>query len=189
MAFRHAGELGLSMAFLVTAIVAYLAVSGVAHQPTISREDERFLLDSADITRVTVKQTRPTRMILPTLNLGIGISTVSVKPAEDYWPLGKTEVQYADFTPRLGSERGTMLLYGHNSWPVLRKSNDLRLGDELVLVDQADQQWRFRLSGVRNVTPEQVGFIYEDTPFRVVVFTCNGWNDEYRRLMYFEPVR
>jgi len=55
------------------------------------------------------------------------------------------------------------------------------------LIDENNRNWRFTLDKTENVKPESVGFIYEDVPFRVVIFTCNGWNDQFRRLMYFTP--
>lgn len=192
---RRNGPTVLSLAVLIIMIVGavgILCATGPGGRQTITAQDKKRLAvvtpASVNIT-AAAPVTRPVRMLLPSIDTGLDVADATVDTKLNVWPLSDAAAQYANFTPGLGSKKGTMLLYGHNSWPVLRKSNDLRLGDELVLVDQADQQWRFRLSEVRNVTPDQVGFIYEDTPFRVVVFTCNGWNDEYRRLMYFEPVR
>lgn len=178
----------------ITGAVAVLYVSGPGQQPTITSQDRKHLAvatpasaraAAAEATHVA----QPVRMLMPAVDIGLDVADATIEPKSNTWPLSDTTAQYANFTPGLGSLKGTMLLYGHNSWPVLRKSNDLQLGDELILIDRNDRRWSFRLTEVRNVTPEEVGFIYEDTPFRVVIFTCNGWNDEYRRLMYFEPAR
>lgn len=185
----------LSLAVLIIMIVGavgILCATGPGGRQTITAQDKKRLavVTSASVNiTAAVPVTQPVRMLLPSIDTGLDVADATIEPKSNTWPLSDTTAQYANFTPGLGSLRGTMLLYGHNSWPVLRKSNDLQLGDELILIDRSDRQWSFRLTEVRNVTPEEVGFIYEDTPFRVVIFTCNGWNDEYRRLMYFEPVR
>jgi LPXTG-site transpeptidase (sortase) family protein len=127
-------------------------------------------------------------MIFPRIDLGIDVAKAKVDLGASAWPLSDVSAHYADFSAKLGDESGTMLLYGHNTWPVLKKTHDLTIGDELILIDTQGQSWRFELTKLSSVTPDQVGFIYEDTDFRVVIFTCNGWNDEYRRLMYFEPI-
>lgn len=169
-----------------------LYISGPGSQPTITVSDKTTLAGvlpaSVEIDRAA-SITRPIRMFLPSVDMGLDIADATIDVSTNAWPLSDTTAQYANFTPGLGSARGTMLLYGHNSWPVLRRANDLQLGDELILIDNNNQQWRFKLTNVTNVTPEQVGFIYEETPFRVVIFTCNGWGDQYRRLMYFTPVK
>jgi hypothetical protein len=132
--------------------------------------------------------TKPKRLLLPSIDLGIDIDDATIDIHTNTWPLSNTNAQYANFTSRLGSKRGTMLLYGHNTWQVMRKTGDLKIGDEMVLLDENGQEWKFRFDHSESVIPENVGFIYEDVPFRVVAFTCDGWNDQYRRLMYFEPV-
>lgn len=145
---------------------------------------------SSTVTATTITQqaiTTPLRMLLPTVNLALDIDNSTINIESNIWPLSDTAAHYANFTPGLGSERGTMLLYGHNTSSVMRQSNDLTIGDELVLIDENNRNWRFTLDKTENVKPESVGFIYEDVPFRVVIFTCNGWNDQFRRLMYFTP--
>ena len=191
---RNYGTAFISLGVLVVMIVSALHMlytsSGYGHQPTITAADERHVEEASSVAATKPEKVAtqpPVRMILPTVDIGLDIVNATIDADTNEWPLSDTTAQYANFTPGLGSERGTMLLYGHNSWPVLRKSNDLEVGDGLVLVDAAGKQWRFVLEEMENVTPEQVGFIYEDTPFRVVIFTCNGWNDQYRRLMYFTP--
>lgn len=129
----------------------------------------------------------PTRLIMPSLDLAVDIDNSTINITTNEWPLSTSRAHYANFTPSLGSARGTMLLYGHNTWEVMRKTADVTIGDQLTLFDDAGQKWDFTMTNEVIIKPEDVGFIYEDVPFRIVIFTCNGWNDEYRRLMYFSP--
>lgn len=133
--------------------------------------------------------TTPTRLLLPTIDVAIDIVDSSIDVKTNTWPLSDTQVHFANFTPKLGNTRGTLLLYGHNTPAVLSATANLSIGDEMVLVDEKGISWKFTLEREENITPDQVGFIYEDVPFRVVMFTCAGWGDQYRRLMYFAPVK
>lgn len=168
---------------------------GIGRQSTLSASDTRQLshtdhLPTASITLEEEKDpiTVPKRVVLPAIELGLDVINSSVIVATNYWPLSVGSAHYANFTPGLGSKEGTLLLYGHATRSVLGKTDGLKIGDELVLIDENDRPWKFAFTRQENVTPENVHFIYEDTPFRVVVFTCYGWNNEYRRLMYFSPI-
>jgi hypothetical protein len=143
--------------------------------------------NGADFKKALVT-TIPRRMLLPTVDLALDIDNATINIKTNEWPLSDIIAQYANFTPGLGSKKGTMLIYGHNTWSVMRKTSELMIGDELTLVDENNNTWKFTLTKEENVVPENVKFIYEDVPFRVVMFTCGGWNDQYRRLMYFTPV-
>jgi LPXTG-site transpeptidase (sortase) family protein len=129
----------------------------------------------------------PSRMIMPSVDLALNILDSTVQPTTNEWPLSDTDAQFANFTPKLGSQKGTMLLYGHNTVQVMRKTSDMKVGSELIIVDDHGKSLQFTMTQEKIIKPEDVGFIYEDVPFRIVIFTCNGWNDEYRRLMFFSP--
>lgn len=180
----------------------------ICHQPTlkpldiqkISSQSTKTSSNNTDNTKTKEKEStpvpvvvptviaKPIRMLFPTIDLGVDIADATINAPTNYWPLSDTAAQYANFTPGLGSKKGTMVIYGHNTGAVMRKTADLQIGDALVLIDDKNQTWNFTFVKEENVVPENVGFIYEDVPFRIVMFTCTGWNDQYRRLMYFAPV-
>lgn len=181
--------LGLILLAALLISATYLAYFSYPAAPTLQISDIRSLKTNI----VTSPQhkiiiTKPTRLLLPSVNLAVDIDDATIDIKKNDWPLSSTNAQYANFTPGLGSKKGTMLIYGHNTWQVMRKTNDLKVGDILTLIDTNGRAWRFIMTNEENITPENVGFIYEDVPFRVVVFTCNGFYDQYRRLMYFSPV-
>lgn len=184
----------LGLVFLLAAIVVSLSImyqsTGLGHQPSLSTTDKNVVTNAQSVTPESSVQviSKPTRLIATSIDVGINIldSTINIQTNE--WPLSDDKVHYANFTSGLGNTRGTLLLYGHNSWPVLRKTADLQIGDTIILVDENDKQWTFKYYEEKVITPDQVDFIYEDVPFRVVIFTCNGWADQYRRLMFFQPV-
>ncbi len=182
------------MALTLVSLRTVLASQGIGQASTISTADMRQLSHTdqppvaSTVTKEKIPITTPKRMLLPTIELGLDVINSTVNTTTGDWPLSITSAHYANFTPGLGSKKGTLLLYGHATWSVLGKTNSLKIGDELVLLDENEHSWRFALVQEKNVTPEQVDFIYEDVPFRVVIFTCYGWSNEYRHLMYFSPI-
>lgn len=165
--------------------------NGLCRQPEISGSDIKAISAPPESTTKESEKSpvkvlsKPKRILLPSIDLGIDVLDATIDVATNSWPLSNNKVQYANFTPELGSAKGTMLLYGHNTWAVIRKTADLKIGDKLYIVDQGDKTWEFTLAEQKDIYPTEVGFIYEDVPFRVVLFTCDGWKDQYRRLMYF----
>ena len=184
--------IGLAVVIFViaTAIILNLQNAGFFNQPNVTAADKTVLEEIPANEQVSeeLQLSRPERLIIPSVNIGIDILNSTIDVETNEWPLSDDAVHYANFTSSLGNERGTLLLYGHNSWPVLRNTEDLSIGDSMFLVDENGRTWEFTLSEEKIITPEQVEFIYEDVPFRVAMFTCNGWADQYRRLMFFTPV-
>lgn len=173
---------------LVTAsVILVLQTTGLWAQPQITHDDIRYLNQPSEKVD-GLNLSTPIRMILPTVNISLDIHNAMVDKSKNEWPLSDTMAEYANFTSALGNERGTLLLYGHNQVQVLRRTENLQIGDKLVLVDNNKKTWNFSYYKDQIVRPEEVGFIYEEVPFRVVIFTCNGWNDEFRRLMFFSPI-
>ncbi|MGE5327739.1 MAG: sortase domain-bontaining protein [Thiobacillus sp.] len=160
---------------------------GICGQASISDADSK-IISSKPQTQKENTVTQPVRMIIPAIELAVNVDSATVDLATNNWPLSDTSAQYANFTPGLGSSDGTMLIYGHHTWEVLRRTDNIKIGDELNLIDNKGRVWRFSLAKQQDVVPTDIGFIYEKTPFRVVAFTCNGPNDQYRRLMFFKPI-
>lgn len=183
------GLVGTVTALLIAGYIAYFSHNDA---PTLQTNDVQILSTSqsskAPAATHETTVTKPVRLLLPSVNLAVNIDDATIDITTNEWPLSASNAQYANFTPGLGSKKGTMLVYGHNTWSVMRKTGDLQIGDQLALIDQNNKSWQFILTKEEIIVPENVGFIYEDVPFRVVIFTCNGWNDQYRRLMFFEPV-
>ena len=183
-----------ALGLVTTGVILCAALYGTyfSHMSSPSlKASDRASLSTTHIPVITTDipaTSKPARILLPSVNLALDIDDATIDISTNVWPLSETNAQYANFTSKLGSERGTMLLYGHNTWPVMRKTGDLKIGDTLAIVDENGKTWQFRLEKEEIVVPENVGFIYEDVPFRVVMFTCNGWNDQYRRLMFFSPI-
>jgi hypothetical protein len=180
--------LGLLVTTVILALTLYVGYLSRMSTPSLQASDHNALSAQAPVDTEEAVTTKPTRVIAPSIDLALDIDDASIDITKNAWPLSDTNAQYANFTPQLGSKTGTMLIYGHNTWPVMRKTSDLKMGDKIAIVDQDGKTWQFQLEKEEIVVPENVGFIYEDVPFRIVIFTCNGWNDEFRRLMFFEPV-
>lgn len=178
------------MTFLVVVLSLSLSVvfdNMFGLSSSMKKEDKAVVANVTPPTPQKVEKTIPTRLIAPSVDLGVAIKNSKINGSTNVWPLSDDTAHYANFTAKLGDTRGTMLIYGHNTKKVMNKTKDLELGDSIYLVDTNGKNWKFRFVDEKQILPTQVEFIYEDIPFRVVMFTCDGWNDKYRRLMFFQP--
>ena len=175
----------VAVGLYVVFIRPYQPVSGLS---AVDKEKIATVQQSAPVEAKKPALVTPVRLIMPSINVALDIDDSTIDLTKNNWPLSDDKVHYANFTPQLGAEKGTMLLYGHNTPQLLRPTADLKIGDKITLVDTEGASHEFVYESQRKITPEQTEFIYEDTPFRIVMFTCDGWGDQYRRLMYFSPV-
>lgn len=130
----------------------------------------------------------PASISFPTIDHAIGVVPSHVDTKTSGWPLSHTAVHYATFTPDLNAASGTTVLYGHNQPSILRPLENVRLGDGVSIIDQSGVESRFVLNKIETVSPRETGFIYEQTPHRVVLITCYGLFDEFRKLYFLEPI-
>lgn len=185
---------GVLIVLSVSSFQTIYRAQGFGSQPTLSVADNDTLarvaarpLSGAVDTQQLVPITKPQRLLLPSINVALNVTDSTIAMTTNEWPLSMSDAHYANFTPGLGNKKGTLLLYGHATESVLGRTSSLKVGDPLTLIDEHNQAWEFVLAHEENIVPENVNFIYEDVPFRVAVFTCHGWNNQYRHLMYFNP--
>lgn len=168
-----------------------LFLSDMFGQSSSLKPDDKAII--ANVAPIAPKQqtagTVPARFIAPTADLAVNVQNSTIDVATNTWPLSDTSAHYANFTAKFGDDRGTMLMYGHNTLGVMQKTDALEIGDTVYLVDENGKNWPLRFTDERTILPTETAFIYEDTSFRVAMFTCDGPNDEYRRLMFFTPIQ
>jgi len=184
------------LAVLMTWSASTVAVAyGLFGAPSGINESDLAIIEKVEEkkdpkNKVVIREivpTTPKRLIFPSIDFAIDVQDSTVSSDGEDWPLSNVDAHYANFTPGLGSLKGTMLMYGHNRWSVLRNTADLKTGDKMIVIDENNKKWEFVLRFEKIITPEQTEFIYEDVPFRIVVFTCDGWDSAERRLMFFDP--
>lgn len=180
---------GLAFVVIVAALLLSNIINELTGQSTALNNKDKEVVSAIAPVEKKSTQSVPARLIAPSVDLGVSILDSTVDLSTNNWPLSDSAAHYANYTAKLGDARGTMLIYGHNTMDVMYKTNNLKVNDVIYLVDKDGVNWKFKLAKEETVYPTDTAFITEDTSFRVVMFTCYGWKDEFRRLMFFEPIQ
>jgi LPXTG-site transpeptidase (sortase) family protein len=126
---------------------------------------------------------KPIRLTLPSQNIDLEI--IDGEYEDNKWTLTRDKAQYATITPILNNEAGNTLIYGHNTPAVFNPTKDLKVGDYLYIYSET-HIFIYSYHSDKLVLPTDTTIFNELTGPQVTLLTCNGWTDQYRRLMFFK---
>lgn len=127
----------------------------------------------------------PVRLVIDRLELDLPVAKGEYDPTSGTWSISDTQAYYATPTPLLNDDAGTTLIYGHNDWRVFNILHLLDPGDTLRIYTEEGLVFHYVFRSAQNVEPTDVAAIRSDGPPKVILQTCTGnWN-QWRRLFEF----
>lgn len=127
----------------------------------------------------------PIRLVIDELELDLPIAKGEFDPVSGTWTISYAAAFYATPTPLVNDSAGTTLIYGHNDWRVFNILHLLDPGDKLRIYTKEGKVFHYVFKSAQNVKPTDVTAIRNDGPPKVILQTCTGnWN-EWRRLFEF----
>lgn len=140
-------------------------------------------------TSPTSQQTQsgwPTRLVIDELELDLQVAPGKFDTKSGTWTISDTKAYYATPTPLPNDQAGTTLIYGHNDWRVFNILHLLDPGDTLKVYTKEGLVFHYVFKSAKNYKPSDVTAIRNDGPPRMILQTCTGnWN-EWRRLFTFD---
>lgn len=137
----------------------------------------------------TTEQTKsgwPVRLVVDELELDLKVSPGKFDTKSGTWTISDTKAYYAIPTPLPNDRAGTTLIYGHNDWRVFNILHLLDPGDTLRVYTKEGLVFHYVFKSAKNYKPTDATAIRNDGPPRMILQTCTGnWN-EWRRLFTFE---
>lgn len=133
--------------------------------------------------------TQPTAIAVPQLSLSLPVELGVYNNKNATWSISDKAAYYAQPTSRLTNTGGQTVLYAHNKNNLFGKIKQLNPGGIVVITDDKNQQWIYTLQSSKKVSPANTEVMYE-TPAspKLVLITCDGLFDEYRKLLYFDLI-
>lgn len=129
---------------------------------------------------------RPVRVVVPSVSIDLPVVDGAYDTASGTWSIGNYQAYYATPTPPVNDSSGTTLIYGHNNRTAFRTLSDVQLGAELVVYTGAGTIFRYSLTDAHEVQPSDTNILSYDGPPTVILQTCSGnWN-EFRKLYIFK---
>ena len=135
--------------------------------------------------KAKIKQGIPTNISIPSLGLAHTVQEGNYNTVNQTWTLNDTDAFYATPSVPLNNQKGTTLIYGHNTEPVFGKIPELQPGAELRVQANTGYVFIYEYSFVFDVSPDNVNIFNTENAPNVVLQTCSGNWDENRSMYNF----
>ena len=171
---------------LSLAMVGY--VVGDFRQPNPALASPGLILSAQPTPKPTkpVVSDLPVRLVIDELKLDLTIAKGKFDSISGTWTISDTKAYYATPTPLVNDNAGTTLIYGHNDWRVFNILHLLDPGDKLRIYTKKGLVFHYVFEAAQNVKPTDLTDIRADGPPKVILQTCTGnWN-QWRRLFEFK---
>jgi LPXTG-site transpeptidase (sortase) family protein len=174
--------------FYLKILCCYLIVAFVFFFPAfkrmiISRAIENVPEDEVVEERVAKITGTPVRLSVP--EIGIDLPVIPGDFQDKSWKLTKDKSQFAQMTSEPNDQEGNSLFYGHNTPLVFKKTEQLSVGDHLIVETSNNLKFVYRYVNSEYVQPTNTTVFAYKGPSQATLLTCNGLFNSKRRLMYF----
>jgi LPXTG-site transpeptidase (sortase) family protein len=142
----------------------------------------------------TVTSTVPMRTALPT-HISVPATGVNVDIDPGYydkktqtWTLSDTKAYFATVSTVPNTVGGGTYIYGHNRASVFAHLNGMKDGDEAYVTTSDGKVFTYSLIDIEDVTPTNLSLLQYSGKPTLILQTCAGFLDEYRRLFILKLV-
>ncbi len=145
------------------------------------------LVLATDVKNKTVElQGSPTVLSIPSLSLSLNI--LEGGNLGEAWTISDSNVHFDTATYEPNTSMGNTLIYGHNIPNVLRKTENLKPKDILIIKTENNLVFEYSFREFEYVVPTDTNILFYAGPSQVTLLTCNN-DDSLRKLMYFDFVQ
>lgn len=128
----------------------------------------------------------PVRIKIPSIDIDLPVT--QGRYDQKTWDLSPVTALFAEGTNLPNKSTGNTLIYGHNTAAVFAKTDELKIGDSVIVFTNDQHIYTYKYISEVIVKPDDVSiFSYEGDP-QLTLLTCNGFLDSHRRLMFFRLI-
>jgi LPXTG-site transpeptidase (sortase) family protein len=177
-------KLRISVSYSIHIVLIYITTAAFFLVPYIKTS---LSSQTHSIQTITKKlEGTPIHIIIPHAHIDLDVEKGSYNFMSKTWNLAPNKAFFADITKSPNSQTGNTLIYGHNTQQVFLNTRYLKQGDELYVLTNNNKKYVYTFEKSELVDPDDVTIISYQGPPQLTLLTCNGANDQWRRLMYFK---
>lgn len=130
-----------------------------------------------------VSKEKPLRIVIPRLNINIPV--VEAPVINGNWKVSDSVANHGQGSAYPGQE-GNMVIFAHARRNMFINLRDVTTNDDIYVL--TNKKWYvYKVSDIREATPEQVELIAPTNDERITLFTCKGFSDEKRLIVVGKP--
>jgi LPXTG-site transpeptidase (sortase) family protein len=127
----------------------------------------------------------PKRIVVPSAGVDLLIIPGSYDEASHSWNLSDDKALFANVTSLPNTKGGNTVIYGHNTWPVFKRLENLNVGDSAYLYTKEGYIFEYKLKLAKKVMPTDTQILLPRDDIRLSLLTCSGFLNEKRQLFIF----
>jgi LPXTG-site transpeptidase (sortase) family protein len=183
-------RLFFAQTFLVLIFLFFIGLSFFSNRSAFAKHLElltaRFNKNIAVQVDEPFLSGKPTQIIIPSLQLEVGIRDGNYDSKSQSWTLSRDSSYFATASVLPNNKSGMTIIYGHNDSNIFGKINQLKIGDIIYLQTENDLIFKYKLTNIEDVLPDNTQiFNYLGEPMLTII-TCSGSFDQTRKQMMFE---
>lgn len=170
--------------------VAFFALStprNVEAQP-LAEKPATMTIQKVKLLQRQAVQGVPTRIVVPSVTIDVGVATGSYDPSNNSWTLDNTEAFYADISVPVNDNNGVTLIYGHARSAVFSRILQLTDGAQATVYTDNGNVFHYVYQSRQDVDPTDLSVVRADGPPTLMLQTCSGPFDAYRTMISFKLV-
>lgn len=133
---------------------------------------------------VEIVPSNPKTLVIPDISVDLDVETSQAKG--NVWQISETGVSYLASSATL-EQTGNTVIYGHNKKNLLGKLPQLKKGAPIYLTDDSGKTYKFVVSEILTVKPEDVWILTETSEKILTLYTCTGFLDSKRLVIRALP--
>jgi LPXTG-site transpeptidase (sortase) family protein len=166
-------------------ILFAIAVVGVFYVTPLISEAHMDLVEPTDSSGVELTipynlNEEPLRISIP--NVGINIKVEASEIENGTWKVPEHAAGYAEGSAYLDEEHGNSILFAHARNGLFRDLLGIKIGDEISVIGTKNL-YRYEVTSIEKILPDEIDKIKSFGDHQLTLFTCEGWNDQYRLLV------
>lgn len=127
----------------------------------------------------------PTRIVVPSIGVDLGVGVGSYNPSDGTWTLDNERAFYANTSVPANNNNGVTLIYGHDRHSVFGRLNEVTNGENATVYTDSGYVFHYVYESKQNVSPTDTSLVRVDGAPTLMLQTCSGPWDAYRTLVSF----
>lgn len=163
----------------VLSVVTIIAVT-----PNLSEAHSEILLatdsEGVELSASPNVTEKPLRLTIP--NIGIDIKIEDSPVVDGTWNVPEHSAGYAEGSALLDEEHGNSIVFAHARVGLFRDLLSIKNNDEITVLGTKNL-YKYKVTSIEKILPDEIDKIKSFGDHNLTLFTCEGWNDEYRLLV------
>ena len=167
-------------------VLAFVSCISLFSFGTEIRKRNREILFEQHFLNVndSASEVYPDRIKIESINVDLPVEVTTLSNSN--WEYSDTSVLFMKQSGDLPS-KGNKILYGHNYPNLLKNLKDLKQGD-LIKLYSGNKDYNYIVKSASTVTSDQTHILFQTEDDRITIFTCSGFLDSKRIVVFADRI-